>query len=302
MRLPFAGQVGRRLRAALLIVALLAASLTALTRSSLVVPAILLVSIVVAWDRLALAADLRHLAAAVGVAEGDDAKLEVADGAWGELCHALNRLLQQRRAESQLRYLLPALPASGTARLSELRPPPEGLACDIAVLAVGQAGIAGDEVAGLREIAYVALHQAELYDALLARWGEGVILIFGAVGSQGPGAALRGAHEAARAIGAAWAVALPGQSRRLSLAAGRGRLVVLPGLGLTVVGAPVEQAMTLQELAHPASMPPAFGAPLLCNEDAYLGLRRQGVIPPIELPPGPMRTASRPTAFAIPLA
>lgn len=300
MRLPFAGQVGRRLRAALLVAALLAAALMAVAGSPLVLPAILLVCVVVAWDRLALAADLRRLAAVV--ADPDDAKLEVADGAWGELCHALNRLLQQRRAEGQLRHLLPALPAAGAARLGELRPPPDGLVCDIAVLAIGQPGAGGDPVAGLREIAYAALHQAELRDALLARWGEGVILIFGALGPQGGGAALRGAHEAARAISAAWAVAMPAQSRRLSLAAGRGRLVVLPGLGLTVVGAPVEQAIALQGLVYPPAMPLAHGAPLLCNEDAYLGLRRQGAIPPVEIPPGPARGPSRPAAFAVPLA
>jgi hypothetical protein len=299
MRLPIAGQVRRRLRAALLIAALLAAALAALSASTLVVLAIMLVCLVVVWDRLALAADLRRLAGVVAAV--DEAKLEVADGAWGELCHVLNRLLQQRRAESQLRHLLPALPTSSAARLSELRPPLEGLACDIAVLAVGLPG-GGDPVSGLREVAYAAQHQAELYDALLARWGEGVFLIFGAVGPQGPGAALRSAHEAARALGAMWGPRPPAHGPRLTLAAGRGRVVVLPGLGLTVVGAPVEQAIALQGLAQPTGAPPAFATPLLCNEDAYLGLRRQGAIPPVELPQGPARGPSRPAAFAIPLA
>lgn len=305
--LRITGRAGRRVRVALALFAMLAAALAALVAPALALLALLVAGALIVWERAALAADLRVLAAAVAAATqpgplpapSDDLKLEVADGAWGELCHALNRLLQQRRAEQQLRQLLPTLPAAGAARLAELRPPPEGLPCEVVVLALAHPAALGDPVAVMRDTAYTALHQAQLHDALLARWGEGVVLIFGALGPQGGAQALRGAYQAARAISAAWAVALPAQRPRLTMAAGQGRAVILPGLGLTVVGSPVEQAIALQRHTP--------GAPLICNEDAYLGLRRLGAIPPSEtLAQGPHtpRTQAgegRPAAFAVPL-
>ena len=307
MGLRFSVRVGRRVRVALALLSLLAAAAAALLAPPLALPAIMLAAAALVWDQAALAGDLRALAAAVAAGEADahrphdEVKLEVADGAWGELCHALNRLLQQRRAERQVGRLLPALPLVAV-RLAEQRPPAEGLPCEVAVLSVAIPPAAGDQVAAMRDAAYLALHQAELHDALLARWGEGAVLIFGALAHGGP-AALRRAHQAARAISAGWAGATPAQRPRLALAGGRGRLVVLPGLGLTVVGPPVEHAVTLQGLAA--------GAPLVCNEEAYLGLRRLGLIPPVEpagapraAPPQATRLPSaegRPPAFAVPL-
>lgn len=302
MGLPLAGRSGRRSRLALALVALVVATVAALLFPLLSIPAIMIAAVLVVWDRAALAAELRALAAAVSAAAQsgqpvyDDGKLEVASGAWGELCYALNRLLQQRRAEQQLRQLLPALPLAGAIRMAELRPPPEGLLCDVVVLVIAYPTAYGDPVPLLRDTAYVALHQAQLHDALLTRWGEGVVLVFGALGQQGPLPALRGAYQAARALGAAWGTA---QRPRLTLAGGQGRALILPGLGLTVVGAPVEQALALQR--H------GTGAPLVCNEDAYLGLRRLGMIPPVETPtPGSQAARlpaaeGRPTAFAVPL-
>ncbi|NTU80775.1 MAG: hypothetical protein HGA45_15590, partial [Chloroflexales bacterium] len=262
----------------------------------LALPAILIAGALMLWEQAALAADLRGLAATVAaaVSEADakrlpDAKLEVADGAWGELCHALNRLLQQRRAEQRLRHMLPALPVAGAARLADMSLPQDGLPCDVAVLALAGRG---DSVAHLRDTAYTALYQAQLYDALLARWGEGVVLIFGVLGQQDGPAALRGAHHAAQAFASAWSASPPGQRPRLILASGQGRVVVLPGLGLTVVGAPIEQALALQSLAGDEV--------LVCNEDAYLGLRRLGFAPArpaARLPAG----AAHPPAFVVPL-
>ncbi len=309
MGLRFSGRTGRRLRVALALLALLAAGLAALFAPPLALPAILFAAALMLWDRAALAADLRTLAAAVSTAAAGveaspvpaagfvapgEAKLEVADGAWGELCHALNRLLQQRRSEQQLRHLLPSLPAAGAARLAELRPPPEGLPCEVVVLVVAHPGAHGDPVALMRDAAYTALHQAQLHDALLARWGEGVVLIFGALGQQGGAGALRGAYQAARAINAAWAAGLPAQRPRLTLAGGQGLAVILPGLGLTVLGPPVEQAIALQRLG--------LGAPLVCNEDAYLGLRRLGMIPPHATPPAGPHAARLPAADGRPAA
>ena len=288
---PSAGRIRHRARLALALLALLAAAIAAFLSPPLVLPALIIVASLLLWDRAALSAELRGLAAMVAAAE-PDAKLEVAEGAWGELCHALNRLLQQRRTEIQLRHMLPALPLAGAIRLADASLPPEGLPCTVVILAMSAPAGASDPLAHLREAAYAALHQAQLHDALLTRWGEGMLLIFGALGTQNPTGALRGAYQSARALASTWAGAPPALRPRLTLTGGPGRAVILPGLGLTVVGTPVEQALALQSLAT--------GTQLVCNEDAYLGLRRLGVVPAhpaARLPGAPGRSP----AFTLPL-
>ena len=282
-------QSGRRARLLMLAAALLA------TAAALWAPPLALLTLFVAvaiaiWDRAALERDLRRLAAAV-VAETPELKLEVGDGAWGELCHNLNRLRQQRRAQQQLAALLPALPLARAARLADAGLPPEGLACEVVVLALAQPSAPGDPIAQLRAVAGAALHQAQLHDALLARAGDRVLLIFGALAPTSPAASLHAAEQAARALAQSWAAESASSRPRLALAAGSARTLNLPGLGLTVLGPPVDQALSLQSLATNQ---------LLCNEEAYLGLRRLGRVPP--QPPAPQLAApnARP-AYAVTL-
>jgi hypothetical protein len=275
MRLPLTGRTGRRARLILALAALLAAA-AALSTPPLALLALAAAALTLLWDRLALERDLRDLTAAI-VADDPEAKLEVTDGAWGELCHALNRLRQQRRAQQQIAPMLPALPAGRAARLADSGLPPEGLLCEVAVLAIGRPGGAGDPLAQLRESAFAALNQAQLHDALIARSGDRLLLIFGAMGQQSLAATLRAAQQAARAIAGGWGAEAAAARPRLALAAGAARAVILPGLGYSVLGPPLEQALALQRLASPAQ--------LLCNEEAYLGLRRLGAVPP--QPPAP---------------
>lgn len=307
MRLRLSGRSGNRVRLALASLALLGALFASLLASPLAIPAILVAAALLLWERATLSADLRALAALVQATAqpaspataDEETKLEVADGAWGELCHALNRLLQQRRAEQQRQLLLPSLPAASATRFAEQRPPPEGTACEVVVLALANSSALPDPVAAMRDAAYLALHQAQLHEALLARWAEGMVLIFGALGQQGSTQALRSAYQAAQALSATWTAATPAQRPRITLAGGRGRVVILPGLGLTVLGPPIEQAVALQGLSPRAA--------LVCNEDAYLGLRRLGLIPPVETPQAGVvvtrlpAAEGRPTAYAVPL-
>lgn len=307
MRLRLSGRSGNRVRLACASLALLGALFASLLASPLAIPAILVAAALLLWEWATLTADLRALAALVQAAAqpaspataDEEAKLEVVDGAWGELCHALNRLLQQRRAEQQLSLLLPSLPAAGAVRIAEQRPPPDGTACELVVLALANQPAMPDPVAAMRDAAYLALHQAQLHEALIARWGEGMVLIFGALGQQGSAQALRSAYQAAQALSATWVAATPAQRPRFTLAGGRGRVVILPGLGLTVLGPPIEQAVALQGLAPRAA--------LVCNEDAYLGLRRLGLIPPVETPQAGFvatrlpAAEGRPTAYTVPL-
>lgn len=287
MRLPLVGRLGRRARLSILVAALAAAAAVALWAPSLVVIPVAAAAAVALWDRAALDQELRTLAAAVA-AGGPAAKLEVTDGAWGELCHALNRLHQQRRAQRQVDALLPALPVARAARLADAGIPDDGLLCEVAVLAVAGPGGLQGPAAQLRETAAAALGEARRHEALLARSGERLLLIFGALEGQSPAANLRAAMEAAGALHAA--LAGPDGAPRIALAAGTARAVVLPGLGLSVIGGPVEQAVGLQGLARPAQ--------LLCNEDAYLGLRRIGVVPPQPLAPRLLTPEERP-AYSI---
>lgn len=289
MRLFLAGRFGRRTRLSLLVAALVVAAAAALWAPPVALVALTAAVAVTVWDRAALDRELRALATAV--AAGSPAgKLEVTDGAWGELCHALNRLQQQRHAQRQVEMLLPTLPVARAARLADAGIPADGLLCEVAVLALARpAGLQG-AASHLRETAEVALLQARRHEALLARSGERFLLIFGALEGQSPAANLRAARQAAGDLHAAWAAVDGGP--RLTLAAGTARAVVLPGLGLTVIGAPVEQAVGLQEMAGPAH--------LVCNEDAYLGLRRIGAVPPQPLNPRLATPDERP-AYSISL-
>jgi hypothetical protein len=264
---PFARTLGRRARLALLVAAIAAAAAAALWAPALTLAPLAAAAAVALWDRAALDRELRALAAAVA-ADGPEGKLEVTDGAWGELCHALNRLQQQRRARQQVEPMLPALPVVRAARLADAGLPPEGMLCEVAVLALAPAGAGAAGVAQLRETAQRALRQAQAHEALMARADEQILLIFGALHPQSPAASLRAAGEAARELQRGW----DDGRLRMGLAAGMARAVVLPGLGLSVIGGPVEQALGLRGLGG--------RAPLLCNEDAYLGLRRIGVIAP----------------------
>lgn len=276
MRLPLTGRIGRRARLLLAAVGLLAAGAAALYAPLLVLPALALVALSILWERVAIESDLRALTAAV-LANTPETKLEVTDGAWGELCHALNRLHQQRRAQQQLAPMLPTLPANRAARLADNGLPPDGLLCEVAVLAIGGVGAPGDPVGQLRERAYAALHQAQLHDGLLMRVGDHLLLILGAMGQQSLTTTLRAAQQAASAIIATTAAEEGDGRLRLTLAAGAARALILPGLGYSVLGPPVDQAIALQNLASATQ--------LLCNEDAYLGLRRLAAVPP--QPPAP---------------
>lgn len=287
MCLPTTSQA-RRLRPILTIGALIAAAITVLFAPGFALVPLLVTALVIIWDRMGLERDLRRLAVSVASTE-TGAKLEVTDDAWGELCHAVNRLRQQRRAEQQLQRLLPELPAVDD--LLEANLPPEGLPCDIAALAIAPPeGTA--KTTRLREAAALAAAGTREYNALLTRPGEHLVMIFGLTGRQGPAAILRNARQAARAIHAHWTLDAA-RRPRLALASGQARVMSLPGLGLTVIGPPIDQALALLNLADEDL--------LLCNEETYLALRRLGQAPAQLASQRPVASEGHPGAYAIPL-
>jgi hypothetical protein len=290
MRL-FSAIASGRTRLPLLLALLVIAGLAALLSPALTAAGLLAGLLLLLWDRAERERDMRRMAAAL--ADDDiEAKLEVAEGAWGELCHAINRLLQQRRSEQQLHRLIADLPAPLAARLANLTLPPDGLACEVVVLGLGSLPGAGDPVEQLREASRAAAQQAGLHGALTIRAGNRLLLVFGGLGEARPEAALRAAQRAAFGLRDAWAARPERLRPTLSLASGSARGVALPGLGYCVIGPPIDQALALLDAGRPAA--------LICSERAYMSLRRIGSAPPLSAAPR-LTPAAGPPAYAVPL-
>lgn len=256
---------------AILILGSIAAFL-ALFTPQIIMGAVLVALLLLVWERMQHDARTRELAARI--AAGDlETKLEVRADAWGALCHAVNGLLQQQRLHQRARQLLPALPSQALTALNDAPLPPDGAPRPLTVLIVGYA--AGNQrsdaerLAALRALA-AALHpEVERHAILLQRCGDILALTFGAFEEQPANATLRSALQVARNLNAAWNAAAASHPLTLSLTCGAALTVALPSLGYTTTGPLIDQALRLY---HIAAANPHYA--LLCNEEAYLALRR----------------------------
>jgi hypothetical protein len=211
-------------------------------------------------------------------------KVEVPRGTWGELARAVNGLLQERRVELRLREALPEpLPLEAVQSLLGGELATAGHARAVAVLLVGapmrapawEHGVRPSGLAAWQALARAAHAAAQRYGALLQPCGDAVMLVFGAFEDRPARQSLRDALAAADLIQAAWRAAEEGAATlALSLSSGYALTAALPGLGFCVVGAPIEQAVGLQQLAARARR---FG--LLCGEEAYQALRPDAGLP-----------------------
>jgi class 3 adenylate cyclase len=213
-------------------------------------------------------------------------KLEVPDGAWGELARAVNSLLQERRVERRLREALPTpLPLEALQSLLGGGLTTGGEARLVAVLLVSApvrapAGEGGVRQAGLeawQDLSRAAHMAAQRYGGLLQPCGDAVMLVFGAFEDRPARDSLREALDAATLLQHGWQAGAENGLLALALASGYALTAALPGLGFCVVGAPVEQAVGLQQLATRARR---FG--LLCSEEAYQTLRRDAGVYKVE--------------------
>jgi class 3 adenylate cyclase len=209
-------------------------------------------------------------------------KLEVSSGGWGELSRAVNGLLQEQRVQQRLRLALPAplpqeamrallggtLPTSGKPRMTAV------LLVSYAYQALEQAERA-ETTASLawQALACAAQQEAQHHSALLHPCGDAIMLAFGAFEDQSAGQSLRSALATADTLLRSWCRDgfNVGGPLILSLASGPALALALPGLGYCVVGAPVEQAVQLQNLAHRAGR-----QGLVCSEGVYYALRNSG--------------------------
>lgn len=218
------------------------------------------------WERYRLARAMRALAHRLHHAPLDT-KLEVGTGAWGEVCHAVNRLLQQWRTDQHLQRLQPAQPALRQINPLDLHPPINGRDATIAVLAVGQLHLA-NELDELRARTHLISEPVERQQALLQWCDSSVLLIFGALTTEAD--PLRNAVAAATSIIArAEAAGLP--IPPMALSSGHGRVAVVPLIGLYTIGEPLEQAAILIHQTAPGT--------LICAEEAYFYLRSAGLLP-----------------------
>ncbi len=188
-----------------------------------------------------------------------DEKIEVRNGAWGDLSRAVNGLMQEQRVQVRLRAMLPtplpteALQALLGGQLSSVGGP--RMAAVLLVSCASHATRERDQHAALT--AWQALAQAthdlaQRRGALLQPCGGAILLAFGTFADQPIGEPLQAALATAEALQRGWrdsdaSTILP---LVLSLAIGQAHTALLPGLGYCVLGAPVEEAIQLQQLAH----------------------------------------------------
>ena len=225
--------------------------------------------------------DQRSQALARRIADRQDVeKIEVPSGAWGALARAVNGLLHERLLEQRLREALPApLPIEAVHSLLGGDLLTQGQSRQVAVLLVGapvrapawDQGVRRSGLVAWQALAHAAHDIAQGYGALLQPCGDAVMLVFGAFDDRTSSEALREALGAAEQLQRAWQATFVGAGPlALALASGYALAAALPGLGFCVVGAPVEQAVGLQQLALRARR-----SGLMCSEESYRSLRRE---------------------------
>jgi class 3 adenylate cyclase len=205
-------------------------------------------------------------------------KLEVPHGAWGDLARAVNGLLQERRVEQRLRAALPSpLPLEAIQSLLGGDLAAGGQSRAVAVLLVGapmrapawEHGLRRGGLAAWQALALTAQQAAQQHGALLQPCGDAVMLVFGAFEDRPARESLRQALAAAALLQRTWRDSAETGALALALSTGHALAAALPGMGFCVVGAPVEQAVGLQQLAARARR-----SGLLCSEEAYHAFRR----------------------------
>jgi hypothetical protein len=282
-------QSGRKRRDRLLLLTglVLAGAVLAWFLPGLAAALALLAIVGLGWERQRLEHDMDRLAAHIRAGNFDN-KLEVDSGSWGDVCHAVNGLLQQQRRERRLRRLVPPLPLSVAEALSAAHWPGDGIRRPVVVLALGLQAEPGFVAAptpipslnALRQLSAASWNCAHTYRALPERYGNIMLLCFGAFDDNYQHS-IRDALQSARTIRQQLGAAALDQQLRCGLAGGDGHISAAIELGTRIDGSPRNQALELQHLA--AISPSDW---LLCSEAIYLQLYS-------EQPAGPQSLARR---------
>jgi hypothetical protein len=205
-------------------------------------------------------------------------KIEVPNGEWGELCRAINQLLQERQLQQRLQQALPLAPPEDVLRaLLSGSADEQGEARVVTVLLAGCGPLPAhsydrrESLHAWRAVAETARGHAQRHRALLQPFGGAVMLVFGAFGEETSESSLRAALAVAEQIERTW-IRHGGSAATqltLSLAGGPALVTALPGVGYCAFGAPIDQAGQLQRLS---ASTPRFR--LLCSESIYYRLKR----------------------------
>ncbi|GAB4195918.1 MAG: hypothetical protein OHK0022_12970 [Roseiflexaceae bacterium] len=205
-------------------------------------------------------------------------KIEVPRGPWGELARAVNSLQQQRRLQERLHTATAApLPEEAVQALLD------GVELDeheprvvtVLVVSCGDAERSASRrrralLTAWQAVARAARDQARLQGALLQPCGDALLLAFGAFTERPADATAQAAVQAAERIRQTWDQHQPdGAPLALSIASGSALVAMLPGLGYCVLGAPVDQALTMGRLALDT-----LAYRMLCDEGAFFALPR----------------------------
>lgn len=240
--------------------------------AALLVPLVVTLAVEIVWR------DARARMLAQQIARGQPSeKLEVPRGAWGELSRAINNLVQQRRLQQRLQSAAPAgLPdAAVQAILSgELYGANEPRMVTVLLLCIDKQRSENRAqriaVQTWQKLAATAHEHAQQHGALLQPYGDALMLVFGAFSDQSADVTARAALSVGAALQCAWRAHGAGGegALALSIATGPAWIAVLPGLGCSVIGAPVQQASHMLHLSHETH----YDGPL-CNEEVYYALR-----------------------------
>ncbi len=238
------------------------------------IPVLLLALALLIWERIRITSGLHTLT--IHIASGQPlSKIEVQEDALGELCHAVNNVLQQQRLYHHTQALLPTLPTRATMTLCHTHIPDEGIPHTVTILVVGytratprQPAATDQHIQALRNLAAVLQEQIETHHALVERCGDLLLLAFGAFDTIPLTTTNRQAVQTAQALRQTWNSNSPRGALTFSLSSGSALALVLPGLGYTMIGAPLQQALHIHQiaLAHPSYS-------LLCSEECYVTLR-----------------------------
>lgn len=200
-------------------------------------------------------------------------KLEVPRGAWGELCRAINTIVQEQRTQDRLHAAAPHMLADDSVRtLIDGSSAGVGTQRTVAILLVScmgnpaQATRHRPSVSAWQALAHAAQSVARQHGALLQPCGDAIMLVFGAFTERPLPASLLAALGSSNAVRAAWQHT--GTALAMSVTTGNVMITTLPGLGCCVIGAPIEHAIQIERLAVAS---PYYQ--LLCDETAYYAMR-----------------------------
>lgn len=240
--------------------------------AALLVPLVVALAVEVVWR------DARARVLAQQIVAGQPSeKLEVPHGAWGELSRAINGMVQQRRVQQRLQSVAPAgLPDAALQAIldGELYGAHEPRVVSVLLISAARSQADGcaqrTAVQAWQKLASTAQEHAQQHGALLQPYGDALMLVFGAFSEQSANVTARAALNVGTALQCAWRAHTMGREAPLafSIATGSAWVTVLPKLGCSVIGAPVQQASHLLQLSHQAH----YDGPL-CNEEVYYALR-----------------------------